>query len=268
MSSTPEHIPSALICLDLDGTSVEHDGLHAWFSDAVARAINEATGRGVVWCSNSGRSAENQYGLIQACRTLDTMPIAILSGERYIHDLHSTGYALIARQPNNDLAAARARDLAGKAKQVLAPSLDRLQERGGVGEYHPREEFVAWLLTEQADWSGFVAEVRQALQPLPEAQVLRNGRWVVVVHADFGKGKILTETARTIGVPPGRILAVGDQPNDLDMLTGRSAHYPGCPADADVEVLDTVTAAGGWIADAPGCAGTVELIERFLSEVC
>ncbi|MCH7812826.1 MAG: HAD hydrolase family protein [Planctomycetes bacterium] len=267
MNSTPEQTPTALICLDLDGTSVEHDGLHAWFSDAVAEALNDAAGCGAVWCSNSGRPAENQYGLIQACRTLDAMPIAILSGERYIHDLHPTGYALVARQPNNDLAAAKARDLTTKAKEVLAPSLDRLQDGREVAEFHPGDEFIAWLLTEQADWTGFVAEVRRALRPLPEAQVLRNGRWVIVVHADFGKGKILTETARTLGVPPSRILAVGDQPNDLDMLTGRSAHFPGCPADADAEVRDTVTAAGGWIADAPSCTGTVELIERFLAVV-
>lgn len=259
--------PAALICLDLDGTSVEHDGTHAWFSETVARAINEVARRGAVWCSNSGRSADNQMGLIQACRELEALPAAILSGERYIHDFHPAGVALVPRQPNNDLAKQKARELAPRTRAALKPKLAGLAADFGPVEWHPRAEFNAWLLDDSADHAAFAEEVRQLLQPVPDAQVLRNGRWVVVTHADFGKGRILEVAAANLGVPRERILAVGDQPNDLDMLDGRVAGYVGCPGDADQAVIQTVRGAGGWLADHPGTAGTADLIRRFAEEV-
>ncbi|HUU82617.1 MAG TPA: HAD hydrolase family protein [Phycisphaerae bacterium] len=259
-------VPTALICLDLDGTSVEHDGTHVWFSEEVARAINEATHRGAAWCANSGRSADNQMGIIQACRELEILPTAILSGERYIHDFHPTGFALMARQPDNDLAKQKARDLAPRAKAALEPELPGLEARFGPAEWHPRAEFVAWLLADACDHAAFAEEVQRLLQDLPDAQVLRNGRWVVVTHADFGKGRVLGTLAGGLGVPRERVLAVGDQPNDLDMLDGRVAAYVGCPLDADGAIVETVSRVGGWVADQPATAGTAALIRRFARE--
>lgn len=259
--------PAAVICLDLDGTGVEHDGIHAWFSDSVARAINEAARRGAVWCANSGRSADNQMGMIQACRELEAMPIAILSGERYIHDFHHTGFALVPRQPNNDLAKQKARELAPRTKAALEPKLADLEAKFGLVEWHPRAEFVAWLLTDTTDQVAFTQEVQRLLHCVPDAQVLRNGRWVVVTHADFGKGRVLATAVADLGVPRERILAIGDQPNDLDMLDGRAAGYVGCPSDADQKIIETVRRAGGWVADHSGTAGTADLIRRFAEEV-
>jgi hydroxymethylpyrimidine pyrophosphatase-like HAD family hydrolase len=89
----------------------------------------------------------------------------------------------------------------------------------------------------------------------------------VVTHADFGKGRVLATAVADLGVPRERILAIGDQPNDLDMLDGRVAGYVGCPGDADDAVLATVRRAGGWVADQPGTTGTAHLIRRFAEGV-
>jgi hydroxymethylpyrimidine pyrophosphatase-like HAD family hydrolase len=258
--------PAGIICLDLDGVSLETDGLHVWFSDAVAAALNEAVRRGMVWCSNSGRRPDYQFGVIQACRALESLPFAILSGERYIHDIHSSRSALLPRRPYNDRSQSIAVNFAPLAKLALEPYLADIHARYPGAEFYPSDEFVGWQIASADAAAALVAELRERLRPLPEAQVLRNGGWIIVTHATFGKGHVLAEAASAIGVLREHILAVGDQPNDLGMLDGRAARYVGCPSNADDEVKATVEAAGGWIADAPGCAGTVQLIERFLGQ--
>lgn len=259
--------PGAIVCLDLDGTAVDFDALHAWFADGVADAVNAAVRHGAAWCPNSGRHAHNQYGMIQACRRLEALPFAVLAGERYIFDVDRASGALRARQPYNRLAKHKAREVTPRVSEVLRPHLADIAARGPLAEYFPSEEFVGWLLDESADPAAFVSYVRTLLAPVKEAQVLRNGRWVIVIHADFGKGRVLADAAEALGVPHGRILAVGDQQNDLDMLDGRCAAFVGCPGDADAEVKSAVERAGGWIADAPGAAGTSALIHRFIREV-
>ncbi len=259
--------PSAIICLDLDGTTVEYDALHAWFSEAVAEELNAAVRRGVVWCTNSGRNAHNQYGMVQSCRPLAALPFAVLAGERYIYDVHPTTGAMRSREPYNRLAKQKARELSPRVQEALAPHLVELETRFARGEYFPASDFVGWLLDESADPPAFAEYVRTLLVSVDDAQVLRNGRWVLVIHADFGKGRVLTEAARALGVPRQRILALGDQHNDVDMLEGRYAAFVGCPADADPTARAAVERAGGWVADQPGVAGTCQLIRRFVEDV-
>jgi len=80
-------VPRALVCVDLDGTTVESSTIHAWFSEAVADELNAACRAGAAWCTNSGRNPHNQFGLIQACRRLEFLPRIVLSNERYIFDV-------------------------------------------------------------------------------------------------------------------------------------------------------------------------------------
>ncbi len=261
------HRPSAIVCVDLDGTSVEYDAMHAWFSEAVARQLNAAVRRRAAWCPNSGRHADNQYGMIQACRALEALPFAILAGERYIFDVHPTTGTLRQRQPYNRVAKEKARELNPRVKAVLAPHLAEIEADFAVAEYLSAAEFVGWWLGKSASPVAFADLIRTLVAPLGDAQVLRNGQWVMVLHADFGKGVALADAARELGVPRERILAVGDQHNDVDMLDGRAAALVGCPADADAEVQAVVERAGGWIADEPGPGGTAKLIQRFATEV-
>lgn len=259
--------PGALICLDMDGTSVDHDGLHCFLSPLVARALNRAADVGAAWCTNSGRSADNQVGVIQACRELNTMPQAIASGERYIHDIHETGFGAVPRQEHNRPAREKALALMALVTPAVEGHGERLLDHADVAEWHPSAEFAAWLLTERADPLAFAELAAQCLQSVPQAKIIRNGRWIVVTHVDFGKGWLLEKIAAGLGVPREGILAVGDQHNDLDMLDGNVAGYVGCPADADPVILETVRAAGGWIAEQPGSAGTAALIDRFVGQV-
>ncbi|MCP4591608.1 MAG: HAD hydrolase family protein [bacterium] len=256
--------PTAIICLDLDGTVVEYDAHRAWLSDAVAEELNAAGRRNVAWCANSGRHAENQHGMILASRTLTHAPFAILAGERYIFDVDSQTGLMRARQPHNRNAKLKAQTITTRVQDALAEHGTDLRLRFPAIESLDSTEFVGWFLDADADPVAFAAEIRSRIAHVPEAQVLRNGRWVVVVHADFGKGGILETVAGELGVPRERILAVGDQHNDLDMLDGRCAAYVGCPADADPEVRAVVEQSGGWIADGPGPIGTCQLIRRFI----
>ena len=256
-----------MICLDLDGTCVERDETHAWFSETIAAQINAAAQLGAAWCTNSGRNAHNQQGMIQACRALTVTPVAIQAGERYIYDVHPVTWSLRPRQPHNSVSKRMALELVPRVKEVLGPHLVAIEADFAVAEYFPAPEFVGWLLEESADPVVFAQRVSVLLAPVGDAQVLRNGQWVIVSHAEFGKGRVLTEAARAYGVSRARTLAIGDWHNDLDMLDGRCAAFVGCPADADAEVKTVVRRADGWIADQAGPAGTCALLRRFINEV-
>jgi hydroxymethylpyrimidine pyrophosphatase-like HAD family hydrolase len=252
-----------MICVDLDGTAVDSDRLHAWFSEDVAEALNAAVRRGAVWCTNSGRHAHNQFGMIQACRALEVLPVAILAGERYIYDVNPITGTMRSREPYNQRAKHKSLELSPRVQGALAPQLRDLEAAYGVAEYFPAAEYTGWLLEPGADAVAFAAAVRTHLAAMTEAQVLRNGAWVLVIPAEFGKGRVLADLAAGLGVGREYILALGDQHNDLDMLEGRHAGHVGCPADADPEVRQTIRAARGWVAGQPGSSGTAGLIRRF-----
>jgi len=259
--------PSALISLDFDGTSVETDGKHFWFSELVAEGLNEAARRGAVWCTNSGRGPGSQIGMVQACRRLEAMPLAVLSGERHIHYLRSSGSALVPKQPYNDLATEKAKALIARVRERTQDQLSEMGAHFELADWNPQGEYLAWLLKDSGSVAAFVTRLEEALASIDQVQILRNGHWVVVTHSDFGKGVILEELAAEIQVPRDRILAIGDQQNDLDMLDGRVAAFVGCPADADPEVIKAVRDADGWVSDYNGAEGTADLLHRFVAQL-
>ena len=250
-----------LVSLDLDGTALDGDADHDWLADEVVEILNQAGRRGVVWCSNSGRHFQNQLGLIQACRHLTNLPVAVLAGERYIHWCKPVPRG---HEPFNSQMDERMRELHPKIVAAVEPFCAGWRQEFQFSTEIERDSVVGWKLAADSQVEAFYEQVSGAVASIDDAQVLRNGVWIIVTHVLAGKGVLLAELARCLDIPRENILAVGDQWNDLDMLDGRSAAHVACPADADPKVIDTVRAAGGYISGAAGFCGTAEILRRFL----
>ncbi len=249
-----------LICVDLDGTVLDFDDLHCWFADDFVEVLNILGERGVRWCTNSGRNHQNQLGLIQACRPMRNMPVAIGAGERFIYWFEPLYHA---HEPFNTDMRNMLDELNPKVHAALDPHRERLRREFSFIEEFDRDKIVGWKLSDEAQAPALVEEYERILADVPDAQVLRNHEWVIANHVRAGKGILLEEIAGKLGIPQERILAVGDQDNDRDMLTGRAAKYVGCPNDAGEEIKAAVLAAGGIVSKKEHTAGTVDIIKQL-----
>jgi hydroxymethylpyrimidine pyrophosphatase-like HAD family hydrolase len=251
-----------LICLDLDGTALDFDARHLWLADPLVDVLNAAGRRGIAWCTNSGRGYQNQLGLIQACRPLDNMPVALLSGERFIHWLEPR---FQPHEPFNSLMQERMKALYPRVVAAVTPHKERLRAEYEFNYEHDIDLIIGWNLVSQQQAPALVADLEGILAGVPDAQVLRNGAWVVINHRAAGKGVVLREVCDRLKISRENVLAIGDHLNDLDMLDGRAAAHTGCPADAHEDLQATVRAAGGIISQYNHTAGTVDIIRQALA---
>jgi hydroxymethylpyrimidine pyrophosphatase-like HAD family hydrolase len=250
-----------LICLDLDGTALDSDGVHWWLADEVVGVLNLLAERSVRWCPNSGRSGDNQFGMVQACRELTNMPIAMLAGERYVY---WTTPRWRSHEPFNSQMHQRMNALHPRVLEAVKPHRMRLRESFDFTHELDRDGVCAWCLADETVAPALAGELNALIGPIPNAKVLRNKDWLIITHELASKGMVLREAAHHLGIPTAAILAIGDNYNDLDMLDPAIAGCLGCPADAVPDVIDAVRGAGGYVSELPGSAGTVNVIRRTI----
>lgn len=106
-----------------------------------------------------------------------------------------------------------------------------------------------------------VAMLKRDFPSCRHIQTVCNGNELDVRLVPFTKGLALSELARYIGAPRETILAIGNGHNDISMLDGSVAAMTGCPSNSEVEVMETVSMAGGHIADRPSLGGVLQVIE-------
>lgn len=137
--------------------------------------------------------------------------------------------------------------------------------------YQPRRVFsnetlMAYLLDEvEGRPDRFCAELEVLLNGLPDWMMTRNGGWVAVLHRALGKGHALSAYARHRGLAARNILAVGDQLNDLPMLSGSAAALVGCPGNAIAEVQRVVKTKSGFVASRHAPEGTLDVLRHFVA---
>jgi len=271
--------PIGLIALDLDGTLIGDDLV---LGERTIAAIRAARERGIAVSIVTGRMTTSA---LPYARTLGlTDPLVAFQGA-LVRALPPPERdprlgRILAHRP---LAAAAAREVIAWAKHVgIEPHVNHL-ERFVIGADDPRAEdyssflgaraevvpdLVAWLRRPVSK----VIAVAAADEPIPES-ILEEGRRrfagraeVTISHPRFleflapGVSKLVgvRHLARRAGVPLGRVLAVGDQFNDLEMIAGvgHGAAMPTAP--------EPVRAAARYVASPLEVEGTAQLIEQLL----
>ena len=80
------------------------------------------------------------------------------------------------------------------------------------------------------------------------------------------KGEAVIRLRRHLRLSPRQVFAIGDGPNDLTMLDGRAAGITACVANALLQVKDTVTGSGGYVAVSDDAAGVVEALAAIFAD--
>ena len=281
--STPSRptpaFPIGLIALDLDGTLIGEDLV---LGPRTLAAISAARARGVAISIVTGRMTTSALPYARTLGLVD--PIVAYQGAlvRAMPPPRADPHLgrILAHRP---LAADAARDVIAWAKSVgLEPHVNHL-ERFVIEADDPRaEDYSSWLgaraevVPDLRAWLTHpiskVISVAAASEPIPEA-VMAEGRLrfagraaVTISHPRFleflapGVSKLVgvRHLARRAHVPLGRVLAIGDQFNDIEMIAsvGHGAAMRSAPA--------AVLAAGRYIAPAVTEEGAAQLIEQLV----
>jgi Cof subfamily protein (haloacid dehalogenase superfamily) len=271
--------PIGLIALDLDGTLITDDLV---LGPRTMAAIAAARDRGVAVSIVTGRMTSSALPYARTLGLVD--PIVAYQGAlvRALPPPERDPHLgrILAHRP---LAADAARDVLVWAKSVgLEPHVNHL-ERFIVQADDPRaEDYSSWLgaraevVDDLRAWLtrpiSKVISVASAAEPIPES-ILADGRRrfegraaVTISHPRFleflapGVSKLVgvRHLARRARVPLGRVLAIGDQFNDLEMLAG-VGHGAAMPS-APVPVL----AAARYVAPPVTEEGAAQLIEQLV----
>lgn len=253
-----------LVCLDFDGTIMAYEEETSFFHPVALDLLNRMEAEGVEWCTNSGRSVGDQVQIIERSRArgLRHLPAAVLSGEALIFERRDGTYQ--PSEPWHTSTTNLLRDFHGRVQRTLDPHLPGWAERFAP-EVRVGRDYTVFLVQDvEGRAAAFLAEVEEAVRPVPRAMVTRNGGWLVILPDELGKGNVLKAYLGRRGLGAEHALAVGDHLNDVNMLDGRAARHVGCPADAVPDVIQTVRASGGYVARSGGPEGTAEVICHFL----
>ena len=87
-----------------------------------------------------------------------------------------------------------------------------------------------------------------------------------VALATGTKGATLRGVAEALGLPPERVLGIGDSLNDLDMVDGRYGLSGATMENGDAAIKDAVRKAGGIVAAGVAEAGVGEIIRGYLEK--
>jgi hydroxymethylpyrimidine pyrophosphatase-like HAD family hydrolase len=263
---TPPH----LVCLDIDGTTVDHDGvLHEKVRAAVRAVVDAghhvvlATGRGVLGtlpvldalgllegyavCANGALtlrldpSLDDGYEVLEAVtfdpapalRVLrDEFPAALVAVEEV-----GIGFKVSAPFPEGELDGA---PRVVPFEELTAHPVTRLTIRDPEST---SEEFLAG--TDRIGLHGVEYAVGWSA-------------WLDITPEGVSKGAALEGIRRRLGVEPMRTVAVGDQRNDLEMLRWAALGVAMGNAPDEVKAAaDTVT---GLVDE----QGLVAVLERLL----
>jgi len=235
-------MPIRFIALDIDGTLLNS---HFEVSAANRAAIAEATRRGVEVALVTGRRFDFALPVAEQIDAPLTMIVnngaVVRTKDRKTLLRHLLSRATAKKVIQATEAWREATAVVfdrPQANQVILQSINWEDPKRG-GYYARNRAFLAEAnplekcLDEdpiQVMYTGSVAMMREAEQALRHVQFAeqfnlaatvyedRDFAMIDVIHPSVTKGTTLAEWTQARGVPPGEILAIGDNHNDLEML--------------------------------------------------
>ncbi|MCI9888501.1 HAD family hydrolase [Micrococcales bacterium 31B] len=241
-----------LVALDIDGTILAADGVRPAVREAVRDTAEAghhvviATGRGPI--ATLGICAELGFaGYVVCCNGALTMRVGPgLPPPTYRPDAHGSGYGALLLGETVDYgfevmsshwfepaaAIAFIREALPDV-QISIAHLDNVRSGPAVTSLFPPEMLFGSQTLATTDEMGSLKalkliayapshsldEIRAMTEQVPEVNaVLGWGHWVDVMRGDVSKALGLEELRVELGVPLSRTVAVGDGPNDMEML--------------------------------------------------
>ena len=271
MSNSPARAPVLLISTDFDGTLIEH-GNPAPFSPLLVEVLTALRERGVHWAINTGRTLDSlEEGLESFALTF--RPDFALTAEREIYQAGPEARGWVDFGDWNERCARAHKEMFEAAGPALREVTDFVESETRAELRYGRHlrgrdgqpELAGLVASDTAEMDRILEFVDRFKGRIPNFSYQRNAIYLSFCHADYDKGTILAALGQALGLGPEAIFAVGDQENDLPMLTGVPARHTACPANSAERVKEMVRCAGGYVAREGYSAGVIEAL-RFYCE--
>jgi Cof subfamily protein (haloacid dehalogenase superfamily) len=261
-----------LVAIDLDDTMLT-DGLI--ITPRTKAAIWEARRQGVVVTIATGRMYESALPYAKELE-LD-VPLITFQGALVVT---SDGHVVSHRPMSHDISMEVLDFLAAYERHVTlytddtlyleetSSETDRYRSRIRV-KFHvvPSLREMLASRTEGATKYVFMADEDMVSKVLADFEANFGGRAIAVPskptfleigHRDAGKGVALAEMAEAMGIGPEQVMAIGDSPNDMDMLA--YAGWGICMANG----VDAAKAQARWITASNNDEGVAVAIEQLV----
>ncbi|MCS7193011.1 MAG: Cof-type HAD-IIB family hydrolase, partial [Armatimonadetes bacterium] len=196
----------------------------------------------------------------------------------FVIPLEKYCYRIVNGKPTEDEALARwNRERLEEAKnaieRIVLPKASQWLQILSDAELSPNR----WVLDTRAGWFSLAYDtpeqarraekfLEQFAAPHPELIVNRNFVFVGLVPTNGTKGKAVRFLAEVLGIPPERVMTIGDSINDFDMLNGEHGFFPVAVANAEPEIKDAALKAGGLVTSQPASDGVAEAIGWALGQ--
>ena len=152
-----------------------------------------------------------------------------------------------------------------KLRKELVVIRKHVEEAGGKW-VQVEGDLAGVVLKKEEDMAALLAEVERVCGGRKELSYERNSIYLRFSHSAYGKGAALKEIASRCGLGPDRVVAAGDNYNDLSMLKPEVTAWPVCPGNAVPEVKENVLENGGEVGASLASSGLVDAFEEiFLS---
>lgn len=255
--------PIKLIVTDLDGTLVGDDvdvGAYARFTELLD-AYRERYG--TRWAVCSGRSHQSLEHAMEPLRRLHLNPdyAVVRSSLLYrngkgrfrpqftwnwgvrIHKLMSFFYLRGALRDWNR---------------------DMIQLFTGCTTLYKKSNILGLRFRNRSDADAAANLLTHKAQVFRHLRVYQHLTEVEVRCVSYTKGMAVEQLASRLGIKPSEILCIGNGTTDISMLDGLVASHSGCPVNAELDVMDAVHRAHGYIATKKSIAGVVEILDGYL----
>ncbi|MGO8929122.1 MAG: HAD family hydrolase [Limisphaerales bacterium] len=255
-------MPIRLISTDFDGT------LFAEFEstpipEPAQELIGELQSRGAKWVINTGRDMSSlMEALARAGIPVEPDYLVLVEREIYCHD--GSQY-LGLEEWNSACTRAHAKLFAGvraDVPRIVAWISARFHARLYEDAYSP----FCLIAGNSGDADAIHKYLTEYCRSIPGLTLVRNDVYARFCHEAFNKGTALAEITRRLGLSPEAVFAVGDQLNDLPMLSRRYARWLAAPSNAVEPVKQAVREQEGYVSELSHGHGMAEGLEFSLAK--
>ncbi len=258
--SDPVSSPKAVICFDFDGTFIEKEQNQDALRELLL-VITDLRERGAAWVINTGRSLfQTLEGLTQ--HGIRQIPDYIVAREGEI--FHRSQYNRWIDLGDWNTQRTKDHKKLYKAKEKFFKETKKFLHASTAASWVSEPSDPAGIISTSEEEMNFICDwLNPRLTAHPELHYQRNSIYLRFTHQNYSKGTALAALCEYLRILPDHTFVIGDNHNDLSMLTTDVAHCIACPANSLREVKDVVSRQDGYIAGAPSTAGCVESLAYY-----
>jgi len=253
-------LPVQLISTDFDGTifaEFENPPVSPAFQDA----ITAFQARGAKWVINTGRDMSSLMETLGRAH-LNVRPDFLILVERELH--RHDGVSYVGVDPWNRRCTEVHAALFARVRPEVPRLTAWINERFDAMVYEDAFSPFCLIARENGDADRICDYLTEYCRSIPNLTLVRNDVYARLSHVGYSKGTALQELTRMLGLTSEQVFAAGDHLNDLPMLQREVARWLMCPANAEPEVRDQVTAQGGEVSELRHGYAVAAALERGL----